>query len=155
LKTVIIPGWGKIHLAHVVLDLNGTITESGEFIPGVRNNLKRLVEDGYQVYILSGDTRGTLERKVADLDGCAAHITRTAEEKRKFVESIGPETTVAIGNGNIDLGMFDIAALSICTIQGEGATAKAVFQADIVVTHVGHAFEILLDSKKLIATLRA
>jgi len=42
MKTVTIPGWGSIEIKNVVLDLNGTITESGEPIPGILDYLQTL-----------------------------------------------------------------------------------------------------------------
>jgi len=155
MKTVSVPGYGSLELENVVLDLNGTLTESGDFIPGVLDYLNALRVAGFKIYILSGDTRGTLAETVKKSPGIEPVVTKTAEEKKKFVESIGPEHTACVGNGNIDLEMFKVAKLSICTIQAEGATTKAILGADIVVAHITHAFEILLDPEKLIATLRA
>jgi soluble P-type ATPase len=150
-----IPGWGSIRLKQVVLDLNGTITESGRLIPGVQDYIRRLVDAGLKVFVLSGDTRGNVQGILGNLPECQVRITKTAPEKRNFVESIGPDMTVTIGNGNIDVEMFKTAALSICTMQGEGAATQAMLHADIVVTHICQAFEIVLDPAKLIATLRA
>lgn len=155
MKTISVPGYGTVELENVVLDLNGTLTESGDFIPGVLDYLKTLRAEGFKIYILSGDTRGTLRQTFEDSPGFETVVTKTAREKRTFVESVGPEHTVCVGNGNIDVEMFKVARLSICTIQAEGATTKAMLQADIVVTHIKHALEILLDPAKLIATLRA
>ena len=155
MKTIAVPGYGSLKLKNVVLDLNGTLTESGEFIPGVLDSLDTLRAAGLKIYILSGDTRGTLAQTFEHLPGIEAVATKTAQEKRSFVESIGPEHTVCLGNGNIDVEMFEAAKLSICTIQAEGATTKAMLHADIVVTHIKHAFDILLDPYKLIATLRS
>jgi soluble P-type ATPase len=154
-KTVSIPGWGSVHLKNVVLDLNGTITQSGEFISGVLDSLEALRTEGVHVFVLSGDTRGTLKQTFSSSRGIETVITKTALEKRSFVESLGAEQTVCVGNGNIDIEMFKVAGLSICTIQAEGATTKAIHEADIVVTHITQALQILLDPEKLIATLRA
>jgi len=154
-KTIDVPGYGSVELKNVVLDLNGTVTESGDFIPGVLDDLEALRADGLKIYILSGDTRGNLGQTFEHASGVETVVTKTAQEKRTFVESIGPEHTVCVGNGNIDIEMFKVAKLSICTVQAEGATIKAMLHADIVVTHVKHAIEILLDPDKLIATLRA
>jgi len=153
-KTVSVPGWGALHIKHVVLDLNGTITQSGKLIPGVLDRLRRFHAEGLKVYILSGDTRGTLAQMFDQTSGIKVITTRDGEEKRAFVESIGPEVTVCIGNGNIDVPMFKAARLAICTIQAEGATTKAMYEADIVVTHVMDALDILSDPLKLTATLR-
>jgi soluble P-type ATPase len=153
-KTIAVPGWGSVELENLVLDLNGTLTESGDFIPGVVDYLEKLKARGFKIYVLSGDTRGTLKRALPGSSEIDPVVTRTAHEKRAFVESIGAERTVCVGNGNIDVEMFKVAGLSICTIQAEGATTRAMLQSDIMVTHIKHAFEILLDPKKLIATLR-
>jgi soluble P-type ATPase len=154
MKTVTIPGWGTIEIRHIVLDLNGTLTESGTFLPGVLDELVSLNEQGLSIHILSGDTRGNLETLLSPFPGLHYRITETAQAKRAFVESIGPEHAVCVGNGNIDIEMFKIAALSICTIQGEGATTKALGHADIVVLHIRHAIDLIRDEDKLIATLR-
>jgi len=153
-KTIAVPGWGSVELENLVLDFNGTLTESGDFIPGVVDYLEKLKARGFKIYVLSGDTRGTLKRALPGFSEIDPVVTRTAHEKRAFVESIGAECTVCVGNGNIDVEMFKVAGLSICTIQAEGATIKAMLEADIVVAHIRHAFEILLDPEKLIATLR-
>ena len=100
-------------------------------------------------------SRLSIRQTLESVEGCEAVVTKTASEKQTFVESIGSDVTVAIGNGNIDLKMFEVAALAICAVQAEGASSKALLVADIVVTDIIHAFEILLDAEKLIATLRA
>jgi soluble P-type ATPase len=154
MNTITVPGWGSVELENLVLDLNGTLTESGDFIPGVVDYLERLRAKGFKVYVLSGDTRGVLQQTFELSPDIEAVVTETAEDKKRFVESIGAETTVCVGNGNIDVEMFKVAKLSICTVQAEGAATKAVLHANIVVTHISHALEILLDPDKLIATLR-
>ena len=155
MKTIAVPGWGSVELENVVLDLNGTLSESGDLIPGVVDYLEKLKGQGLKIYVLSGDTRGTLKHALPGSSEIEPVVTTTAQEKRTFVESIGAECTVCVGNGNIDVEMFKVARLSICTIQAEGATTQAMLQADIVVTDIKNAFEMLLDPKKLIATLRA
>lgn len=154
-KTVSVPGWGTIDLKHVVIDLNGTVTESGRIIPGVLDGLKALRSEGFDIYVLSGDTRNNLHRSFDGSPGINSVVTNTARDKKAFVESIGPGNTVCIGNGNIDAEMFRVARLAICTIQAEGAASKALMEADIVVTHIKDAFDVLLDTDRLIATLRS
>ena len=155
MKRIDIPGWGSLELKNLVLDLNGTITESGNFIPGVIERLEALRGRGVKIYVLSGDTRGTVKATFQDVPGVEAVVTKNAGEKRDFVESIGPSTTVCVGNGNIDVEMFKAATLSICTIQAEGAATQALLNADVVATHINQALEILLDEGRLVATLRS
>ena len=155
MKTISVPGWGSVKIGNVVLDLNGTLTESGVFIPGVVDRLEELKTQGFKIYVLSGDTRGVLQKSFELAQDIEVVVTATADDKKRFVESIGADVTVCVGNGNIDVEMFKVAGLSICTMQAEGATTKAMLLADIVVTHINHALEILLDADKLIATLRS
>ena len=155
MKTIVIPGHGTFELENVVLDLNGTVTETGTFIPGVVEGFEALRRAGFRIFVLSGDTKGTLAQTFKGFPYIQAVLAKTGQDKRAFVESIGPEHTVCIGNGNIDVEMFKVARLSLCTIQAEGSTTKAMIEADIVVTHIKHAMEILLDPHKLIATLRS
>lgn len=155
METIRVPGWGPVEIRNLVLDLNGTMTEAGDFIPGVLDLLRELAKKGLKIYILSGDTRGNMRQLAEAVPGIEPVFTETAGDKRAFVEKIGPQESVCIGNGNIDVEMFKAARLSICTIQAEGAATKAVLHADVVVTHIKHAFEILLDPQKLVATLRA
>ncbi len=155
MKTVTIAGFGDLELENLVLDLNGTLTESGDFVSGVLDDLDTLQAEGFTIYILSGDTRGSLKQAFELPEGIDTVVAETAEDKKRFVESIGAKRTVCVGNGNIDVEMFKVAGLSMCTIQAEGATTRAMLSADIVVIHIKHAFEILLDPNKLIATLRA
>jgi soluble P-type ATPase len=149
-----IPGFGPLEIKNVVLDLNGTITESGELIPGVLPYLKTLEENGLNIYILSGDTRGRLRKFFPELSGMETILTTSAGQKRSFVEKIGAGQTVCIGNGNIDVEMFKVARLSICTIQGEGSATHALLNADIIVPNITDALKMFLEHEILIATLR-
>ena len=98
MKTITVPGYGSFQLKNVVLDLNGTVTESGEVIPGVLDYMEALRTEGFNIYILSGDTRGNLRQAFEHSPGVETVVTKTAQEKRSFVESIGPEHTVCVGS---------------------------------------------------------
>lgn len=58
-----------------------------------------------------------------------------------------------VGNGANDLEMFRLAK-SICVIGREGAFGKTIANADIVVTRPEDALDLLLNSKRMTATLR-
>ena len=55
-----IPGYKRIQIKHLVLDLNGTIACDGKIIIGVRECLKTLA-DKVQIHILTADTFGKAE----------------------------------------------------------------------------------------------
>ena len=72
-----------------------------------------------------------------------------------YVEKLGAERCVAIGNGRNDRLMLEAAALGIAVMQQEGAAVEAMLAADIVVPDIGAALELLLHTRRLIATLRS
>lgn len=74
--------------------------------------------------------------------------------KATIVRELGAEGCVCIGNGFNDIAMFGEAALSIAIIGKEGACGKLLTCADVVVTNVLDAFDLLLRTNRLRATLR-
>ena len=75
-------------------------------------------------------------------------------EKKEFVQKLGWESTVCIGNGVNDAGMFEVSALSIIIMGEEGCAVKALTKADIVVKNSEDALNLLLNPKRITATLR-
>ena len=74
--------------------------------------------------------------------------------KLDYVERLGAETVVAIGNGANDSAMLERAALGILIVGPEGSAVKALLKADIIVPDARAALELLLYPKRLMATLR-
>lgn len=145
-----IPGYGKLEFGAVLFDLNGTLGVEGRVPEDVKKLLVKLA-DRYTVVILSADTFGTLEE---EFKGLPVRIERvsTGAEKAEIAEGYAPY--VAIGNGNNDVAMLERAELGFCVIGKEGAAVDALLASDVVVTDVRDAIEMLLDERKLIATLR-
>ncbi len=145
-----IPNHGRIMINSVLFDLNGTLGESGRVSEEVKHLLKRLA-DRYTVVVLSADTFGTLEEEFKDLPIRIERVS-TGTEKRKVAEGYVPYA--AVGNGNNDVAMLEGAELAFCVIGPEGATIDALLASDIVVRDVKDAIAMLLDERKLVATLR-
>ena len=74
--------------------------------------------------------------------------------KLNYIEGLGADKVVAIGNGANDAGMLEKAALGIFVIGPEGSAVETLLKADVVVQNIGAALELLIYSKRLIATLR-
>jgi hypothetical protein len=68
------------------------------------------------------------------------------------VQSLGTEWTVCIGNGRNDHLMLEAAALRIAVLQQEGTAAEAL-TADVMVPDILAALNLLLQPRRLIATL--
>ncbi|WP_457742056.1 HAD family hydrolase [Thermococcus sp.] len=145
-----IPGYGRIEFKAVLFDLNGTLGSNGRVPEDVKELLKKLSEK-YTVVVLSADTFGTLEE---EFNGLPVKIERISSgfEKARIAENYLPY--VAVGNGNNDIPMLEKAELAFCVVGKEGASVDALLVSDIVVMDVRDAIEMLLNEKKLIATLR-
>lgn len=150
-----IPGWGNLEVEYVIFDLNGTLTEDGKVLPGVKERIQSLSER-LKVYILTADTLGTARETLHDLPAEPAIIPGDDSKKGKldFLMTLRPEATVAVGNGNSDQLILKESGLGIAILQGEGMSQAAMESADIIVKDISDAFDLLLKPRRLIATLR-
>jgi len=150
-----VPGWGMLTLKHLVLDLNGTIALDGQVLPGVAERLN-LLSASLNTYLISADTRGcgseTAERLGLDL----VKVSSGAEviQKRQFIEQMDARYVVAIGNGANDREMLETAALGIAVLGNEGVATASITAADILVSSIQDALDLLLYPRRLVATLR-
>ncbi|WP_031516926.1 HAD family hydrolase [Desulfofalx alkaliphila] len=150
-----IPGYKKLNLKHLVLDYNGTIACDGILLAGVKEKLN-LLAGKISIYIITADTFGEAAAQCSEVN-CQLKILSEANntlEKEKFVQSLGKENVVAIGNGANDSLMIKEAALGIVVIGDEGAALKTISQADLAVKNIDDALNLLLNRQRLKATLR-
>jgi P-type E1-E2 ATPase len=153
--SITIPGIGKIELENAVFDLNGTLAVDGVIPDDVKKKLNELAKK-LNVFLLTADTYGNAEKVVSDLSCQVVKISpdNEAEQKRDFVQSIGEEKTVAIGNGANDMLMLKIAKIGIAVLEREGAFSGTINNADVVVHGSKEAIDLLLSPKRIISTLR-
>lgn len=152
-----VPGRNDLHIQNLLLDLNGTLSLDGKVLAGVQERLDRLSES-LEVFLVTCDTFGNAARIADDLH---VGLIRTgepgpaeAEEKANAVRSLGRHVTAAIGNGESDALMLRECALAIAVLGAEGLSVRALLSADIVAPSIGDALDLLLENKRLIATLR-
>ena len=151
-----IPGFGRLELADLVCDYNGTLAQHGLLLPEVRGRLARLSAE-LRLHVVTADTFGTVRAAVADL-GCRLVVLpaeEQAEGKRRYVESLGARHVVAIGNGCNDRRMLAAAALGVAVCGGEGLATEALQASAIVVRDVRDALDLLAHPARLKATLRS
>lgn len=151
-----IPDFGRLALEHLVLDYNGTLACDGELIDGITPLLNKLSQK-MKIHVVTADTFGKatdrlmnlpIELKILDADG-------QAESKKRYVESLDPERTVAIGNGRNDRIMLERARLGIAVMEREGCSVEALTAADVCTRTITDALDLLLNPKRLMATLRS
>jgi P-type E1-E2 ATPase len=148
-----ISGWEPVELAHLLVDVNGTLTRRGELLDGVperTRELKRLID----VRLVSADTFGTLADVASTLDVEAVFAPDIAS-KLRLLEEVGASRTVYIGNGSNDAAALQHAVLGIAVLGPEGLSTAALAAADAVCLSAGDALEMLLDPRLLAATLHS
>ncbi|HIE13119.1 MAG TPA: ATPase P [Desulfotomaculum sp.] len=152
---ITIPGRGRLELKHVVLDFNGTFALDGTVLPGVVERLNRLAES-LELHIFTADTFGTAREACAAINGVIKVVSQevVGPEKEWYVKELGAANTVAIGNGANDRLMLRRAVLGILVLGPEGTAAEAFDAADIVVKDINDGLDLLLNPKRLAATLR-
>ena len=150
-----IPEQQTLLLEHLVLDFNGTLAVDGKLLQEVvplLNQLSGLLE----IHVLTADTFGTVKQQLENLPVTISLLKRQqqAEQKGRFVDLLGAERVVAIGNGNNDKLMLRKAALSIAVILKEGAAVATLQSAQLVCNNITDALNLLINPKRLIAGLR-
>jgi soluble P-type ATPase len=150
-----IPGAGAYELHHVVMDYNGTLAVDGVLLHGLAKVLTGLAQQ-LQLHVVTADTFGQARRQLAGLP-CQVTVLQPgghAQAKRDYVHSLGPLRCVAIGNGRNDRLMLEAAAIGILLIQAEGAAGPTLQAADVICRDAHDALALLLEPRRLVATLR-
>ena len=131
-----IPGWGELAIENLILDFNGTIAKDGRVMDGVKELLEKIHDQGVTIYIVTADTNGTVMEECAKLpvEVKIFDSDTVARDKRCLCQSLGCERTASIGN--------------------EGAYTNSAMQADVLVTDICNALELLLSPNRMTATLR-
>ncbi len=150
-----IPGRGTIQLLHLVSDVNGTLALDGHLIPGVSEILLALT-DRLKVHLLTADTHGRQQAIDEQLGMKAVRIAAGGESAAKadYVDALGAEGVVAIGQGENDAGMLDRAAIGIAVMSKEGVSLSALKQAAVLAPDILSALSLLEHPLRLVATLR-
>lgn len=150
-----IPGFKTLELQFLVLDFNGTLGIDGKLIPGVKERLISLSED-FEIHVVTADTFGLAAK---ELDGIPVSLKildgeNQAEAKQNHVRNLDPNHVIAIGNGRNDRVMLKKAALGIALIQEEGASTESLLAADLICKSINEALDLLINPKRLVASLR-
>jgi soluble P-type ATPase len=118
--------------------------------------LLKALSSKLDIHVVTADTFGLVKREMANLPVKVEILPsgRGDERKVEYVRKLGVESCVCIGNGRNDKLMLSEAALGICLLQAEGASAATLAAADIVSLSAHDAINLLLHPKRLAATLR-
>ena len=150
-----IPEFGILTLAHFVTDYSGTLSEDGRVLPEVREKLNALAGE-LKVHVLTSDTFGMAKKELEGVN-CTLHVLEGEGhtlQKERYVLSLGADSVVALGNGNNDAKMLRAAKVGIVVCLKEGCSVEALKAAKILVRSPIDAIDLLLNPKRLTATLR-
>ncbi|MCX7954276.1 MAG: HAD hydrolase family protein [Bacteroidales bacterium] len=145
----------RYSIEHIIMDYNGTIAIDGKLIPGVTDYLKKLKEK-YMLHVITADTFKEVEEQIKDY-GVKLTIIKDGYERQQkllYLEQLGKDKCITIGNGSNDVLMLSKAVISIAVIQNEGISLEALQSAKIICTSIFDAFELCLNPLRIIATLR-
>lgn len=150
-----IPPYGNLQFEHLVTDVNGTLAIDGLLIEGIAKRIAS-IRDRLTVHLLTADTHGRQSVIDQQLNLTATRLSagNEQEQKKLFVENLGADKVIAIGQGANDAAMLKAAALGICVMSAEGAASETIMSADIVVPNIQTAFDLLDKPLRIVATLR-
>jgi P-type E1-E2 ATPase len=150
-----IPGRGLVSLEYLVSDVSGTLAVDGQLIDGIPHLLNAL-RDRLEIHLLTADTHGRQELIDRQLNLQAMRIQPGDESQQKaaYVQRLGAEHVVALGQGANDAGMLNAAAIGICVLSAEGVSIEALHSADLLASDIYAALDLLEKPVRLVATLR-
>ncbi len=152
---LIISGSDPIELKYLLLDFNGTIAFDGQILPGVSSFLEE-ISKRLDIFVLTADTFGTALAQCLSLP-VTLHCLKSedhTDEKGAFVNQLGSEHVVAMGNGQNDVEMLKNSKIGIGIFGKEGCATSILKVADLIVPDICLGLELLIYQKRLIATLR-
>jgi soluble P-type ATPase len=155
-----IPGLGRREIRSIVSDYSGTLSRGGRLADGVEERLLKLLEV-VDVHILTSDTFGTAREELRRIP---AHVMILVEEhhdiqKQEYVRSrCDPRHAAAFGNGNNDRLLLktvkEAGGIAVAVDNGEGCATETLLNANLFISGAANALDLLLDPKRLKATLR-
>ena len=150
-----IPGQGQIELEHLVCDVNGTLAVDGVLQDGLVRGFS-ILKDRLEIHLITADMHGKQEIIDRQLNFEAVRINPGEEtlQKAAYIEQIGADRVVAIGQGANDAGMLKNARIGICILSPEGTAVETLLAADLVVSNINNALELLEKPLRLVASLR-
>ncbi len=150
-----IPGFGPVKLHHLVSDFTGTLSVDGELLHGVKEKLNEIA-GMLDVHILTADTFGKARNQLEGVRCDIRILTGESHDiqKEEFVQRFGPVGVIALGNGNNDRKMLKAARVGVAVCLAEGCSRDAIVSSDIVVSSPIDALNLILNPKRMKATLR-
>lgn len=128
------------------------LATDGTLLDGVASRLRDLAGHT-RITVLSSETSPSLEAALTSLPA-ELHTVKDGQAKQRRVAELGPEHTLAIGNGRDDVAMVETAAIGMAVIGPAGSAGPLIAAADVVVHDINDALDLIAHPQRLAATLR-
>lgn len=153
--TINIPGYGNLKLKYLVSDFTGTLSVDGKLLPQLKDRLIEISKI-LEIHILTADTFSKANEELNDLPVKLVILKgyRIDKQKQKYIKKLGYENVFAMGNGINDRFMLKKAKIGVAVCLEEGAAINTIKNANIFCKSPVDAIDLLINTKRLIATLR-
>lgn len=148
------PGQQPLEIEYLLIDYEGTLAIDGRIHPKAKDKIN-LLSKRVKISILAKSQKERVEEMLRKVKAELFYMTEGEASKQKsdLLKRLGPEKTVAVGNGTDDGLMLKEAALGVCILAREGASAEAMRGADLMFSNVVDALDFLLKPLRHKATL--
>ena len=150
-----IPNFKTVKITDIVCDYNGTIARDGVVLPEIKALFEQLSKK-YTLHVITADTFGSVRSQLKEYNTNIKVLSSDnhTKEKAQYINTLGADNCVALGNGNNDKEMLLLAAIGISILGDEGCAKDALLSSDLTCKHISEALDLLLHTKRLVATLR-
>lgn len=150
-----IPGFKQINIEHVVFDYNGTIAQDGKLIKGIKQGIDQF-SMLLKFHVITADTFGFVKKELDGIDTKLIIIPKEnqAQAKLDYINTLGKDKTMSVGNGANDRLMLEQACVGIAVLQNEGLALSSLLTADLLVKDILDVFDFFRTPERLVASLR-
>jgi len=148
------PGWSNLETEFILIDFEGTLASDRRVHPKAKDKIN-LLSKRTKIYILTAEEKEQVEEVLRKVKAEFIYLTQgeSSQKKLDLLRQLGPNRTVAIGNGADDVSMIEEAGLGICVLGKEGISSETLTKADVVFTNILDALDFLLKPLRQKATL--
>ena len=154
MMTIQRPGRSNLDIEFILIDFEGTLASDRRLHPKAKDKIN-LLSKRTNIFILAGEEKERVEEVLRKVKAEIVYLTEGESSKKKLdlLRRLGPDRTVAVGNGVDDVPMIQEAALGVCVLGKEGTSSEAMEKADVVFTNILDALDFLLKPLRQKATL--
>ena len=148
------PGQSNLETEFILIDFEGTLASDRRVHPRAKDKIN-LLSKRTKIYILTAEEKEQVEEVLRKVKAEIIYLTQgeSSQKKLDLLRQLGPNRTVAIGNGADDVSMIEEAGLGVCVLGKEGTFSQAMKKADVVFMNILDALDFLLKPLRQKATL--